>query len=267
VRNPYDLTRTPGGSSGGTAAAIAANFALLGVGSDTGQSIRSPASANSLVGVRPTRGLVSRAGVMPNSFTQDEVGPITRTVRDAALLLYVLAGFDPRDPVTALGVGRAPASHAAALDAQALHDERIGARLRVLHRDVAAARGQVEGVDVVLEDHRDAVQRTDLALAFAPWRVEARGLLQRPRVDGDQRLQRRPLAVVGRDAGEVLLRQLRDGQSAAAQRRMDAGDRCLFQDERGARGQVHRQIMGCAPLCNPADGGHGDAAYPAGAGR
>jgi Asp-tRNA(Asn)/Glu-tRNA(Gln) amidotransferase A subunit family amidase len=126
VRNPYDLTRTPGGSSGGTAAAIAANFALLGVGSDTGQSIRSPASANSLVGVRPTRGLVSRAGVMPNSFTQDEVGPITRTVRDAALLLDVLAGFDPRDPVTALGVGRAPASHAAALDAQALRGARIG---------------------------------------------------------------------------------------------------------------------------------------------
>ena len=126
VRNPYDLTRTPGGSSGGTGAAIAANFAVLGTGSDTGQSIRSPASANALVGVRPTRGLVSRGGVMPNSFTQDEVGPIARTVKDAALLLGVMAGFDPRDPVTALGVGKAPASYAAALDARALRGARIG---------------------------------------------------------------------------------------------------------------------------------------------
>jgi amidase len=86
VRNPCDLTRTPGGSSGGTGASIAANFAVLGTGSDTGQSIRSPASANNLVGIRPTRGLVSRGGVIPNSLTQDEVGPIARTVTDAALL-------------------------------------------------------------------------------------------------------------------------------------------------------------------------------------
>ena len=84
VRNPYDLSRTPGGSSGGTGAAIAANFAVLGTGSDTGQSVRSPASANNLVGIRPTRGLVSRAGVIPNSLTQDEVGPIARTVTDTA---------------------------------------------------------------------------------------------------------------------------------------------------------------------------------------
>ena len=126
VRNPYDLTRSAGGSSGGTGAAVAANLAVLGTGSDTGQSIRSPASANSLVGVRPTRGLVSRAGVMPNSFTQDEVGPIARTVRDAARLLDVMAGFDPDDPVTALGVGRRPASYAAALDAGALRGARIG---------------------------------------------------------------------------------------------------------------------------------------------
>jgi Asp-tRNA(Asn)/Glu-tRNA(Gln) amidotransferase A subunit family amidase len=69
VRNPYDLSRTPGGSSGGTGAAIAANFAVLGTGSDTGQSVRSPASASNLVGIRPTRGLVSRAGVIPNSLT------------------------------------------------------------------------------------------------------------------------------------------------------------------------------------------------------
>ncbi|MDB5945767.1 MAG: gatA, partial [Ramlibacter sp.] len=126
VLNPYDLTRTPGGSSGGTGAGIASNFAVLGTGSDTGQSIRSPASANSLVGVRPTRGLVSRAGVMPNSYTQDEIGPITRTVRDAALLLDVMAGYDPRDPITAFGIGHQPASYAASLKADALRGARIG---------------------------------------------------------------------------------------------------------------------------------------------
>ena len=126
VLNPYDLTRNPGGSSGGTGASIASNFAVLGTGSDTGQSIRSPASANSLVGVRPTRGLVSRAGVMPNSFTQDEIGPITRTVKDAALLLDVMVGYDPKDPITAFGLGKPPASYAAALKADALKGARIG---------------------------------------------------------------------------------------------------------------------------------------------
>ena len=126
VLNPYDLTRTPGGSSGGTGAAIAANFAVLGTGSDTGQSIRSPASATNLVGIRPTRGLVSRAGVIPNSLTQDEIGPITRTVEDAAKLLDVMAGYDPADPITALSHGRIPRTYTHRLSKDALRGARIG---------------------------------------------------------------------------------------------------------------------------------------------
>jgi amidase len=126
VRNPYDLDRTPGGSSGGTGASIAANFAVSGTGSDTGQSIRSPASANNLVGIRPTRGLVSRAGVIPDSLTQDEVGPIARTVTDAALLLEVMAGYDPTDPVTAFGKAHVPPSYTRLLSADALKGARIG---------------------------------------------------------------------------------------------------------------------------------------------
>src|SRR6266700_8237442 len=126
VLNPYDLTRTPGGSSGGTGASIAANFAVLGTGSDTGQSIRSPASANNLVGIRPTRGLVSRRGVIPNSQTQDEVGPIARTVTDAALLLDVMAGYDPSDPITAFGKGHIPMSYTHLLKRDALKGVRIG---------------------------------------------------------------------------------------------------------------------------------------------
>ena len=126
VLNPYDLTRTPGGSSGGTGVAVAANLAVIGTGSDTGQSIRSPSSANNLFGIRPTRGLVSRSGVIPNSQTQDEVGPLARTVRDAALLLDVMAGYDPADPVTAFGKGRTPRSYTELLSRDALKGVRIG---------------------------------------------------------------------------------------------------------------------------------------------
>jgi amidase len=127
VRNPYDLTRTPGGSSGGTGAAVAANLAVAGTGSDTGGSIRSPASATSLVGLRPTRGLISRDGIVPVSFTQDTIGPMTRNVSDTARLLDVMAGYDPNDPVTAFSVGNIPETYTAFLE-----NGLKGARLGVL---------------------------------------------------------------------------------------------------------------------------------------
>jgi amidase len=126
TRNPYDLTRTPGGSSGGTGAAIAANFAAVGTGTDTGQSIRSPASAGSLVGLRPTRGLVSRDGIIPVSTTQDAAGPITRTVEDAARMLDVMAGYDPNDPITAFSLDKIPASYTHSLNSDGLTGARIG---------------------------------------------------------------------------------------------------------------------------------------------
>jgi amidase len=126
TKNPYELTRTPGGSSGGTGVALAANFATAGTGSDTVNSIRSPASANSLVGMRPTRGLISRAGVIPVSFTQDAVGPLARTVADVAVMLDVMAGYDPNDPVTALGIGKIPTTYTAFLDRNGLRGVRIG---------------------------------------------------------------------------------------------------------------------------------------------
>jgi amidase len=127
VKNPYDLTRTPGGSSGGTGAAVAANFAVAGTGSDTGGSIRSPASANNLVGIRPTRGLISRDGIVPVSFTQDTIGPMTRKVADAATLLDAMVGYDSNDPVTALSVGNIPKTYTAFLQ-----NGLKGARLGVL---------------------------------------------------------------------------------------------------------------------------------------
>ncbi|KAI0849765.1 amidase signature enzyme [Daldinia vernicosa] len=102
--NPYDQTRTPGGSSGGTGAAIATSFAVFGTGTDAVNSLRSPASANDLVSVRPTRGLISRTGIMPVSFTQDTIGPIARSIRDLAVALTVMAsvGADEADNATLL---------------------------------------------------------------------------------------------------------------------------------------------------------------------
>jgi len=125
--NPYDLTRTPGGSSGGTGAGIAANFGVIGMGTDTINSIRSPASANSLVGIRPTIGLVSRDGIVPYSLTQDTAGPICRTVEDAVRTLDVIAGYDNCDDETAWSVGLAPSQgYAAFLKKDGIKGKRIG---------------------------------------------------------------------------------------------------------------------------------------------
>ena len=127
--NPYDITRETGGSSAGTGAAIAANYGLIGVGEDTGGSIRVPASFCNLVGLRPTVGLVSRNGLSPLVKTQDTPGPMTRTVRDAALMLDILVGYDPNDPYTATAAIAGPpkgGSYAANLSETVLSKARIG---------------------------------------------------------------------------------------------------------------------------------------------
>ncbi|KAJ4317783.1 hypothetical protein N0V94_004782 [Neodidymelliopsis sp. IMI 364377] len=102
--NPYDATRTPGGSSGGTGAAVASSFCVFGTGTDTVNSLRSPASANSLCSIRPTRGLITRTGIIPISYTHDTIGPIARTIKDVATALTVMsfAGYDAADNATAL---------------------------------------------------------------------------------------------------------------------------------------------------------------------
>src|SRR5574341_1371276 len=99
-RNPWDTTRIPGGSSGGSAAAVASGMALAALGTDTGGSIRIPAALCGVVGLKPTYGRVSLRGVFPLSWNLDHAGPLTRTVKDAALLLQVMAGYDPEDPAS-----------------------------------------------------------------------------------------------------------------------------------------------------------------------
>jgi amidase len=124
--NAYDLGRVPAGSSGGTASGIAASFGVIGMGSDTGNSIRGPASHLALFGIRSTLGLTSRDGVIPLAFDRDIPGPMTRTVTDGAKVFDVVTGYDPADPYTELGKKRVEENYTAFLDKSTLVGKRIG---------------------------------------------------------------------------------------------------------------------------------------------
>lgn len=127
TRNPYDLERTVGGSSGGSAACVAANFSTVAVGQEGLASIRRPSTWNSIAGMRPTAGLVSRGGVYAGwPSINGSLGPMARTVTDLAKLLDVMVGYDPEDPVTARGVGHAPESYTKFLDKNGLKGARLG---------------------------------------------------------------------------------------------------------------------------------------------
>ncbi|HZD39101.1 MAG TPA: amidase family protein [Terriglobales bacterium] len=127
TRNPYDLERTAGGSSGGCGASVAANFCTVAVGQEGFASIRRPSTWNSIAGMRPTAGLVSRAGVYAGwPSINGSLGPMARTVTDLAKLLDIMVGYDPEDPLTARGVSRAPASFTPYLDKNGLSGSRLG---------------------------------------------------------------------------------------------------------------------------------------------
>ncbi len=128
THNPYNVAYVPAGSSGGTAAALAANFGTIGLGTDTGNSIRGPSSHCALVGFRTTLGLVSRSAIVPLYLRNDVVGPMCRTVKDATKLLEIIAGYDTEDPLTKHSEGQIPANYRQFLD----NDGLIGARIGVL---------------------------------------------------------------------------------------------------------------------------------------
>jgi amidase len=129
-RNPYVLDRTPSGSSSGSAVAVSANLCAVAVGTETDGSIISPANACGIVGMKPTVGLVSRAGIIPIAHSQDTAGPMSRSVADAAALLTALAGVDPRDPATAPAEGHIAKDYTAFLDESGLKGARIGVQAR-----------------------------------------------------------------------------------------------------------------------------------------
>ncbi|HVY71636.1 MAG TPA: amidase [Verrucomicrobiae bacterium] len=126
TRNPYVLDRNPSGSSSGSGAAVSASLCAAAVGTETDGSIISPSSFCGIVGIKPTLGLVSRAGIIPIAHSQDTAGPMARTVRDAAILLGALTGTDPRDPVTSESNGHAQKDYTTALSADGLRGARIG---------------------------------------------------------------------------------------------------------------------------------------------
>jgi len=135
TKNPYALDRVTAGSSGGTAAAIAASFGLVGFGSDTGDSIRGPSSHQSLAGIRSTMGLTSRAGVFPLNLRADIAGPIARTMEDAVRVFQVIVGEDPRDPATAAAKGQAIPEYSKSLDPTGLKGAMIGVLHEAYERD------------------------------------------------------------------------------------------------------------------------------------
>lgn len=156
TRNPYDLERTPGGSSGGSGAAVTANFGAVSVAQEGLASIRRPAAWSSCVGMRPSLGLVSRTGAYGSwPDKSGSLGPITRTVADAAAVLDAIVGFDPDDPSTAWGVGQLDGSFGSHLDASAL----AGARIGVIRELIGL------GTEPDADDHRKSMRAFDEALA------------------------------------------------------------------------------------------------------
>jgi amidase len=169
VVNPYDPKIPPGGSSSGSAVAVAAGFCAVSVGTETSGSILSPAVQNSVVGIKPTVGLISRAGIIPICATQDTAGPFGRTVTDAAILLGTLAGSDPADRATRPAKRRAHADYMQFLDAGGLAGARLGVPRAVFFEQVAAA--ELPVIEAALGALRDAgaviVDPADIATARA----------------------------------------------------------------------------------------------------
>lgn len=179
TKNPYDLERDPGGSSGGTGAAIAAGYATVGLGTDCGGSVRLPSSFCNLVGVRSTPGLISRAGCNPLVSVQDTIGPMGRSVADVARVFNVMVGFDPKDPLTyAYSVARAPRSYLYNLVPDSLAGLRIGVLRSAfgddgdpncgpVNRVITGALGELEAggatlVDVEVADLTDWIVKTSM---------------------------------------------------------------------------------------------------------
>ena len=166
TRNPYALDRVTAGSSGGTAAAVAANLGAIGLGSDTGNSIRGPSAHQALAGIRSTMGLTSRAGVVPLNLVADIAGPMTRSLADAVAVFQVIAGEDPDDPATAAARGQKIPDYAASLQRDGLKGARIGILRQAYERETTDA----EVVDVFMAAVED-LKRAG-AIIVDPVRIE-----------------------------------------------------------------------------------------------
>ena len=170
IRNPHDTARTPSGSSGGTGAAIAAAYAQLGIGTDTGGSVRGPTTSNGLAGLKPTHGLLSRDGIVPLALSFDMAGPMARHVYDVAVMLGVMTGIDPADDATLKSEGAPETDYTQFLDAGALSGARIG-----IARDFLGADTEVDWIiEASLEAMRNA-GATVVDVRYPQWLLDIKG--------------------------------------------------------------------------------------------
>jgi len=168
--NPHNLARSPSGSSGGTGVAIAAAYAPLGLGTDTGGSVRGPSAANGIVGLKTTHGLVSRDGIVPLGLSFDTAGPMAKNVYDVAVALGIMAGLDPADDSTRKGEGKRETDYTQYLDAEALNGARIGIARDFMEQD--------PDVDWVIETSLEAMRDAGAEIVdveFPKWLLESRG--------------------------------------------------------------------------------------------
>ena len=194
TKNPFALDRVTAGSSGGTAAAVSANLGEVGLGTDTGNSIRGPSAHNALVGIRSTMGLTSRAGIAPLSLFADIAGPIARTVSDAVAVFQVVAGYDPDDAATDSIRGRAVPNYAASLDPNGLRGARIGVLRQAYERPTLDSevvrvfakavqdlrRAGATVIDTVIVAELDSIRRSN-GKAVQPVQVRIQQLARRAR--------------------------------------------------------------------------------------
>jgi amidase len=162
TKNPYALDRNPCGSSSGTGAGISANLAAVGIGTETDGSIVCPSSSNGLAGIKPTVGLVSRAGIIPISHSQDTAGPMCRTVRDAAILLSALTGVDPDDSATAVSAGKSQRDYAQYCDPNGLKGARIGVARKYFGFSDAVDALMAQALDVMKKQGATLVDPADI---------------------------------------------------------------------------------------------------------
>jgi amidase len=193
TRNPYALDRTPSGSSSGSGSAAASSCCAVAIGTETDGSVTSPAAAAALVGIKPTVGLIGRSGIIPIAHSQDTAGPMARTVRDAAILLGVLTGVDPRDAATRASAGHSRTEYTRALDANGLRGARIGvARKRFTGYSSETDTVFVHALDVMKQHGATVVDPADIATAGQTDDSEFDLLLYEFKADLDAYL--RPLA-------------------------------------------------------------------------
>jgi amidase len=190
TRNPYALDRNPSGSSSGSAVAVAANLCSVAVGTETDGSIISPSQANSIVGIKPTVGLISQSGIIPIAHSQDTAGPMARTVTDAAILLGALTGVDPRDPITGESRGKSLTDYAQFLDPDGMRHARIGVARHFFGFNERVDRLMESCIEVMRHLHAEIIDPANVETAQALENAEFTVLLYEFKADLNEYLAR-----------------------------------------------------------------------------